>query len=570
MGFTSKRPPVSETHPHLVAQTDGDLSTVTAGSEKKFAWRCDQGHTWEALVSSRCRGSGCPYCSGRLILPGFNDLATTHPGVAAECLEDPTTVRAGTDRKIGWRCAEGHEWEAPPYVRTTQGSGCPYCSGRLPIVGENDLATTHPDIAAQCVEDPTTLMAGTSRKIKWRCAAGHEWEAPVYSRANGAGCPMCAGQRVIPGVNDLQTLEPELARQALFDPTQVMVGSHQKLMWRCAEGHEWEAFVYSRTGDDRACPMCAGQRVIVGVNDLQTKYPDVAREALFDPTQVMWGSNQQLAWRCPIGHEYKMRVADRTTDAGSCPYCSGKRVLPGFNDLATTHPHLVEQALFDPTTVTAGSGKKVPWRCAKGHEWSSIVGSRTFHNLGCPYCSGQRVLAGFNDLATVNPALAREARFDATTVTAHSGRKLPWECKEGHKWSSIVAARSKGVGCPTCAVTGYDPNKPGWLYLLIHYDWEMTQIGITNVPDGRLSDHASRGWDLLDLRGPSDGVLVKEWERSILTFLKRQGVSVKPIGAGGKFSGYTESWWTRDYPVSTIKDLMISTEQDEMNSAPER
>ena len=27
--------------------------------------------------------SGCPYCSGRKVLAGYNDLATTHPGIAA-------------------------------------------------------------------------------------------------------------------------------------------------------------------------------------------------------------------------------------------------------------------------------------------------------------------------------------------------------------------------------------------------------------------------------------------------------------------------------------------------------
>ena len=28
-------------------------------------------------------GLGCPYCLGRKVLAGYNDLATTHPGIAA-------------------------------------------------------------------------------------------------------------------------------------------------------------------------------------------------------------------------------------------------------------------------------------------------------------------------------------------------------------------------------------------------------------------------------------------------------------------------------------------------------
>lgn len=32
----------------------------------------------------RSEGSGCPYCAGRKVLPGFNDLETLYPDVAAQ------------------------------------------------------------------------------------------------------------------------------------------------------------------------------------------------------------------------------------------------------------------------------------------------------------------------------------------------------------------------------------------------------------------------------------------------------------------------------------------------------
>ena len=51
-----------------------------------------------------------------------------------------------------------------------------------------------------------------------------------------------------------------------------------------------------------------------------------------------------------------------------------------------------------PTEVSIGSHKKVIWRCKKGHEWEAAVKSRTINKTGCPYCSHNKVLAGFNDL----------------------------------------------------------------------------------------------------------------------------------------------------------------------------
>ncbi len=284
--------------------------------------------------------------------------------------------------------------------------------------------------------------------------------------------------------------------------------------------------------------------------------PDAAKEALFDPTQVMWGSNQKMDWRCPLNHEYSMRVADRTCDGALCPYCQGKRVLVGFNDLATTHPHIAAQCLDDPTSFIAGSGKKARWRCEEGHEWRSVVASRTSQSLGCPICSGQQVLAGFNDLATVNPAVARQAvDFDCTTVTFGSNKKVRWRCEEGHEWASAVSSRTKGIGCPSCAVTGYDPNRKGYLYLLVHPAWGMTQVGITNRARQRIREHELRGWVATDVRGPMDGWAAKEWEASILAFLKTQGVALGPL-AEGRFSGRTESWWTAQFPVESLRTLM--------------
>lgn len=61
-----------------------------------------------------------------------------------------------------------------------------------------------------------------------------------------------------------------------------------------------------------------------------------------------------------------------------------------------------------PTEVSIGSHKKVIWKCKLGHEWIATVKSRTINRTGCPYCSHNKVLAGFNDLATLFPEVANE------------------------------------------------------------------------------------------------------------------------------------------------------------------
>jgi hypothetical protein len=169
------------------------------------------------------------------------------------------------------------------------------------------------------------------------------------------------------------------------------------------------------------------------------------------------------------------------------------------------------------------------------------------------------VLFGFNDLVTTNPEVAAQAvNWDPTTVTAGSNIKFRWRCGEGHEWTATVNSRtgSQPTGCPTCAKTGYDPNEHGWLYFLHHEGWDLFQIGITNDPDRRTGQHKKLGWEVLEIRGPMDGLLAQDWETDLLRFLKRNGAKLGPIEVAGKFDGYSEAWTKDSFHMTSLKELM--------------
>ena len=207
------------THPELVAEWSGrnafDPQTVSAGSGRRVIWECTAEHTWEAKVNSRaglCRG--CPICSGQKVLPGFNDLATTHSELVAEWSGrntfGPESVSAGSNKRVWWVCPLEHTWEVKVKSRAGLGAGCPYCSGRRPILGETDLITTHPELAAEWsvtnAFGPDNVSAGSNKRVWWECVAEHTWEAEVKSRAGlGTGCPKCC-------LNQTSKIEGELYR----------------------------------------------------------------------------------------------------------------------------------------------------------------------------------------------------------------------------------------------------------------------------------------------------------------------------------------------------------------------
>lgn len=331
-------------------------------------------------------------------------------------------ISFGSSKKIWWICAEGHEWQAAAWSRTSQGSGCPVCAGKVLVPGVNDLMTRDPDLAKQWHPtkngslSPQDVMCGSRRRVWWMCSQGHEWEVAVKVRSSGNGCPFCAGKILMPGINDLQTVNPDLAAQwhptknGDVTPDAIISGSRQKAWWICSEGHEWQARINSRSSNGSGCPICSGRQVIPGENDLATLYPLIAQQ--WHPTKngsltaanVSAYSNRKVWWMCQQGHEWCSDIKERTARNKGCPYCTGRRVLAGYNDLETVYPKIAEQwyqpfnGALTPRDVTAGSSQKVWWQCSEGHIWKSVIHSRTgARKHGCPECAaGNRKKRGIN------------------------------------------------------------------------------------------------------------------------------------------------------------------------------
>lgn len=429
------------------------------------------------------------------------------------------------------------------------------------------LSVSHPDLAAQAVNwDPSKFTFGSHAKKEWKCGLDHIWFATIAHRARGTGCPVCDGKATWPGFNDLLTTHPEIAKQAEgWDPKLVTHGSNKKLTWKCSLSHTWNVAPNQRSAG-YGCPFCSGQKILIGFNDLATTDPEIAAQACgWDPTIFSRGSDSKKEWTCESGHIFKSSISNRISGRG-CHFCSGHKVLIGFNDLATTDPEIAVKAFgWDPKSVSRSSALKREWICTEAHIWSAVIHSvvRAPGN-GCPICGGKKVLKGFNDLATTDPEIAKEScGWDPSSFTRSSNGKKDWKCSLGHSWRTSINHRTSGTGCPACATSGYDDNSQGWIYFLEHDEWAMLQIGITNFPKERLRRHKKLGWKLIELRGPMDGLIAREWETSILRMLRSHGAKLGLADVAGKFDGYTEAWLEDSLPITTLKGLIDLVRADE-------
>ncbi len=201
-----------------------DPTLVSPTSSTKFWWKCPNKHSYQLSVKSRVNGSSCQVCSNRVVLPGFNDLATKFPDISVEFASDlngglqPNFVGSGSGSSYWWRCSKGHTWKAKVTNRTVLNSACPSCKGRIILEGENDFGTLFPELLSQWSDlnkhvKPTSLGRSSKESIWWDCDKGHSWQATVADRTRGQGCAVCYNRQVIKGVNNFGFTHPHLLNQ---------------------------------------------------------------------------------------------------------------------------------------------------------------------------------------------------------------------------------------------------------------------------------------------------------------------------------------------------------------------
>lgn len=420
-------------------------------------------------------------------------LSELRPDLAAQWSYDdnypytPDTISAKSHQKFVWVCSKGHKWAADPEHRMrSHAAECPYCNGNRVISGENDLATLYPRLKEEWNYskngelNPRLLHRSSNKKVWWICAKGHEWRAQISHRTlaeNATTCPFCAGRRAIQGVNDLASQRPDIAEQWDFTanaplmPSQVTVSSGKRVQWRCKAGHTWKTSVSHRTERKKAtnCPYCSGRKAIPGKTDLATLYPDLMQEWNYDlntdldPSKLRPHSNRKAHWICREGHRWVSVIGRRTAKNGSgCPYCWGRRAIPGKTDLQTKYPQIAreldrEATETDPSTISYASNRKEPWICEIGHRWEATIASRTLGGNNCPVCNGRRPDVGVNDFATMRPDLVLDWNNDCNgehrpeDYLPNASYIASWSCHVcGKRWKKSILARHQGSKCPKC------------------------------------------------------------------------------------------------------------------------
>lgn len=179
-------------------------NSITPRSNKKYWWKCDEGHDFTSSTINIIKGINCGVCKNMQTQIGVNSLLDTNPELELEYSPNNkkpfAEYRKNSKDKVLWVCKKGHEWKSSIYKRAILGRGCHECSGYLLSKGNNDfLSLASEDRIKSFNKEKNTvnieeLFISSKLKVWWKCDKGHEWKAAVYSRAAGNGCRKCSKQ----------------------------------------------------------------------------------------------------------------------------------------------------------------------------------------------------------------------------------------------------------------------------------------------------------------------------------------------------------------------------------------
>lgn len=292
------------------------------------------------------------------------------------------------------------------------------------ISGVNDLLALAPDVAAMWDYDknpngitPSDVSVGTSKKYWFKCPICHTSEY--------------VSVKVMTGMK----------------PDGTSFKSKRKCR-RCRDDHDIStqgALIPDKIKHK-------SNSLIELLPDLVTQYWDYEKnnELGIYPESIGANSNITAWWICSeCGKSFPMRINKRTgfinrngeqrkEERAYCQFCGGTgrenktSLYTGYNDLLTICPDLVksewdyeknEKEGIYPDFVGFGSGKKAWWKCPEGHSYQMKIckktgmapnGKVTRTPSQCPICSGQTMVSGINDLATVYPDIAKHWDYEKT------------------------------------------------------------------------------------------------------------------------------------------------------------
>lgn len=473
------------------------LSEVYVTSLTKLQWECDKGHKWFAIPSAINSGSWCPKCGGseRGTIEEMQKLAQDKNG---KCL---STEYKNSWTKLSWQCIDGHKWESTPASIKISNSWCPYCKrnysyseercrfifesitgkefkktrqvlgGRLEIdgyckelmIGFEFHGLQHYEHVAHFHRGKSTLKTQQERDLKKKIKCEEKGisliEIPQKKKEENLSLAKFVYEKLV-ALNIPITKEPEDINFKLFKRNQsklqecqelaeqkggkclstVYEGNDLKLLWECAERHQWETPPANIKNANSWCPKCVGleKGTIEQMRELASAKGGRCL------SEIYVNNNTKLRWQCVEGHEWEVAPSSIKHANSWCPKCAGleRGTIEEMRTLAISKGGMCLSLTYK------NSSSKLLWQCAEGHQWETTPTAIKNNNTWCPKCAGSEK----STIEEMQMLAERRGGKCLSSIYKDMNSKLLWQCAEGHQWTAKpVIIKHKNSWCPKCS-----------------------------------------------------------------------------------------------------------------------
>ena len=407
---------LATTHPELTKEwhprKNGNLKPkdVSSGSHSLIWWIDEFGHEWQATPHNRSKGTGCPICAGKIVVPGVNDLASQHP----ELLDQwdfklnknisPNQVYKNSNLKVWWKCPKcDYKWYGVTPRATREDTICPNC------YSEFRISYSEKAVALYIKKIDNTII----ENYKPSYLKGKELDIYIPNKKIAIEYD---------GVYYHKNVKRDIDKDIICLNNKIKLYRIREL----------------------GCPDLNSSSICIKRTDDNSESLNVAIKTLIND---IYDINADVDVERDNNHINQLINYNNISSS-----------------LSEVHPELVKEWDYEknnplkPEHLKSSSGRKVWWICSKcGNSWSAVIASRSAGN-GCPYCSNRIIKKGFNDLNTICPSIVKDWNYVKNNnvtpynIGAGTAKKVWWQCNVcNYEWEASVNARVRGNGCPNCA-----------------------------------------------------------------------------------------------------------------------
>ena len=461
---------------------------ITKGAEKKVWWICKKcKQSYESFAYSKKEDIGCPYCSSKIIKKGVNDIFTKKPDWKKSWDYkkndiDPYTLSINSHKKVWWicsLCSKSFERKVSDVdIDILLCKECSINNGTLKrinsIINSNgSFLDNYPDIAKEWdyennITTPDKVTSNSKIKAFWICPNGHSYQSTLSHRISGRGCPICSKEMsisfpekaIVYYISKIETNIIESYKPDFLGGKEIDIYLPNKNIGIEYDGSAWHK---NKSRDIKKNNLCNENNIKL-IRIRENGCPVLNNSSIdyyFEKTESFSNLNE-IIYKI-IYDLYKVKI-DINIEKDRFEIYKIVNYSIKEKSLESMYPNIAKEWDYEknenlkPSQFYSHSSKKFWWICSKGHSYNTSIAKRA-DGANCPYCSNEKILEGYNDLATTNPEILNEWDYEKNNknniypnmISKGCHKKVWWICKNGHEWESLISNRIKGRNCPYCS-----------------------------------------------------------------------------------------------------------------------